>query len=238
MHPPRYIINPFNPDAEPIRVRRIRGKALSLASLPVNSRLAAHIRDSRFVASVVENRLMPMQVTAWKRQLEINPDGADAAALRLAAYDLRGELAEVNDSYEETEKPKDVPFGKHGYTVGRCTEFLSPGSYIEQYTCPYRKAKEIVDEYETEENFLASWELMMEILEVGEKRELVVPKEWLGEERDLTIVLDEDCFRLFWNRAMNRARAMEMVRDANDSFFRTTEGIVERGTDMRMRTNT
>ena len=90
----------------------------------------------------------------------------------------------------------------------------------------------IIDEYETEENFVHEWESLLEIcddvdremvvrnnrelvvpnireLVVPNIRELVVPKEWSGQDNDYTLLLNEECFRSFWRKAENRIKAIE-----------------------------
>lgn len=117
-----------------------------------------------------------------------------------------------NPSYDNIEEPECLLFGKYAISVGQCTEFLAPDAFYERYTCPFRKAQELIDAYGTEENFVQSWEDEMEILDVGENRELVVPKEMFGFDRDLMLDMNADCFRSFWTKANNRVQAVEFNR--------------------------
>lgn len=226
---PRFFLDP-NPEA----YRAGNGRALSSATAS-NPRLAAELRDRKFMFNLIHNTWIPLRVEVLKRQLELGiAHAADPAVLHIACYELQGKAPEFNETREE---PEYLPFGKDDWIpVGRCVEFIAPDSYYEEFICPFKKAEKIVADYETEDDFVESWETSMEIIEaVDDKRELVVPKEWSGLDSDLTYVLDVDCFRSFWKKAQNRVQAVEFVKGEYSEYWSIASEIVARGNAKRQR---
>lgn len=208
------------------------GRALS-ATNTNNPRLRARINDINFMHDLVHDRLLPLQVEVLKKQIGQNPEVLDAV-LEIALYELNLKVPKDNENKED---PEFFSFGcDDSICVGKCTDFIAPCEYIEKFTCPFMKANMIVDAYETEDDFVYAWEYKLELYNVGlHNRELVVPKEWSGQDRDITYVLNGDCFRSFWRKAENRVKAVEHnIKQYNDLWL-ITDDIVTRGNEKRQR---
>ncbi len=224
---------------EPLDIIRIgeryssgRGRAIITAENN-NPRLRARNNDINFKHGLVHDRLLPLQVEDLKKKIEQNPEVLDAV-LEIALYELN---LKVPKDDENKEDPEFFSYGCDKYIcVGKCTDFITPDEHIEQFTCPFMKANMIVDTYGTEDDFVYAWEHWIKLFNVGENnRELVVPKEWSGQDSDITYVLNGDCFRSFWRKAENRVKAVEYNIELYNALWLITDDIVTRGNAKRQR---